>query len=223
MSVLTEVTHSISPLTRKAFDAYVEIYCDEAIPAMQRHGYEILGGWKWSSGRLANDLMLIRFESQAEREKAEASLLGDAPLLDRLRGKLAKAGVQTGEEIKFAVALPHATEERLQLALKTSNAREPRQFWLTRTTIPLSAGPAVYPLLSQVADQVENRGTHKLVLAHSTTVGIRGEITQLWAGPTGDLHYQPDPDEPAVLTTLREAIPEETVILLNPLPYSRLQ
>ena len=223
MSVLTEVTHSILPLTQKAFDAYVEIYCDDAIPAMQRHGYDILGAWKWSSGRLANDLMLIRFESHTEREKAEASLLGDAVLLDRLRGKLAKAGVQTGEEIKYAAALPHATEERLQLALETSNSKEPRQFWLTRAIIPVRAGPQIYPLLGQVADQVEDRGTHQLVLAHSTLVGIRGEITHLWASPTGDLHYQPDPDEPAAITTLREAIPEETVILLNPLPYSRLQ
>ena len=223
MSVLTEVTHSISPLTQKAFDAYVEIYSDEAIPAMRRHGYDILGGWKWSSGRLANDLMLIRFESHAEREKAEASLLGDAALLDRLRRKLTKAGVRTGEEIKYAAALPHATEERLELAFKTSNSHKPRQYWLTRTTVPVGAVPNVHALLGQVADEVESAGAHQLVLAHSTLVGVRGEITHLWASPSGDLRYRRKPDEPASITRLREAVPEETVILLNPLPYSKLQ
>jgi len=223
MAVLTEVTHIISPLTDKAFDAYVEIYSDEAVPAMQRHGYEILGGWKWSSGRVSNDLMLIRFESHADRQKAEASLLGDTALLNRLRGKLAKAGVRTGEEIKFAEALSHATEERLLGALDTSNSSSPRQFRLTRTIVAPGKAPAVNGLLSQVADQTEAAGTEQLVHAYGTTVGIRGEITHLWVSSFGDLHYRPNLNESAASSALREDISEETVVLLNPLPYSRLQ
>ncbi len=223
MSVVTEVTHSVTPLTHKAFDAYVEIYCDLCVPAMQRHGYEILGGWKWSSGRIGNDLLLIRFASHAEREKAEASLLGDTTLLERVRAKLSKAGVRTGEEIKFAEALPHATEKRLERAIETSNHDMPRQYWLTRAYPPISAGPTLYPLLSQLADQVESGGTRQLVIAHSTTVGIRGEITHLWVSPSSDLRYRPNPKEPAASIEIHETIPEETLILLNPLPYSRLQ
>lgn len=223
MSVLTEVTHSVTPLTLEAFDAYVDIYCDLCIPGMLRHGYEILGGWKWSSGRLGNDLMLIRFESHAHREKAEASLLGDTALLERVRGQLAKAGVRVGEEIKFAEPLPHATRKRLEHALETSNSDRPRQYWLTRAPPGAGTGRVDTGLLNQLADQVESAGTHRLVIAHSTTVGIRGEVTHLWVSPLSDPHYRSGTDAPTASKKVREAIPEETVILLSPLPYSRLQ
>jgi hypothetical protein len=223
MSVLTEVTHVILPLTDKAFDAYVEIYSGEAVPAMQRHGYEILGGWKWSSGRVGNDLMLIRFESHAERQKAEASLLGDTALLNRLRAKLEKAGVRISEEIKFTEPLSYATEKRLKFALESSNSSSPRQFQLTRTIVPPRKALEVNELLSQVVDQTEEFGTEQLVHAYRTTVGIRGEITHLWTRATADLRYRPNLNEPAASLEWREGISEETVVLLNPLPYSRLQ
>ena len=181
MSLLSEVTHIISPLSVRAFDNFVEIYGELAIPAMERHGYEILGGWKWSSGRIGNSLMLIRFESQTERQKAEDSLLGDTVLINKLRQRLEKAGVLVREEIKFATPLPNGTEGRLRLAFELSNLKRPRQFWLTRSLISLGKSGLVHDLLNESADQAESASNGKLVHAYQTLVGKRGEISHLWA------------------------------------------
>tara|TARA_B100001093_G_scaffold388917_1_gene375097 strand:+ start:193 stop:864 length:672 start_codon:yes stop_codon:yes gene_type:complete len=223
MSLLSEVTHIISPLSVRAFDSFVEIYGELAVPAMERHGYEVLGGWKWSSGRIGNSLMLIRFESQTERQKAEDSLLGDTVLINKLRQKLEKAGVLVREEIKFATPLPNATEERLRLAFELSNIKTPRQFWLTRSLIALGKSGLVHDLLNESADQAESASNGKLVHAYQTLVGKRGEISHLWASPKRELDYSVSRSEPSALASLKENIAEEELILLNALPFSKLQ
>ena len=43
MNVFTEATHSVGPVTHRAFDRYVEIYSVISIPLMERHGYDVLG------------------------------------------------------------------------------------------------------------------------------------------------------------------------------------
>ena len=75
MSVLVEIVHRIEPGTPNRFADYVTRYGECAIPALERCGYDVLGGWKWSSGPIGNDLLLIRFDSEAERAEASASLI----------------------------------------------------------------------------------------------------------------------------------------------------
>ena len=223
MGVLSEVTHIISPLSESAFDNFVEIYGELAIPAMERHGYEILGGWKWSSGRIGNSLLLIRFESQTERQKAEDSLLGDTVLINKLRQKLEAADVLIHEEIKFATSLPNGTEERLKLAFELSNLKTPRQFWLTRSFISFGKSGVVHDLLNESADQVESASDSRLIHAYQTLVGKRGEISHLWASPKRELDYSVPRSEPGALASLKENISEEDLIFLNALPFSKLQ
>ena len=167
--------------------------------------------------------MLIRFESQTERQKAEDSLLGDTVLINKLRQKLEKAGVLIREEIKFATPLPNGTEERLKLALELSNLKTPRQFWLTRSLISLGKSNVVYDLLHESADQVESASDSRLIHAYQTLVGKRGEISHLWASPKRELDYSVPRSEPGALAFLKENISEEELILLNALPFSKLQ
>ena len=167
--------------------------------------------------------MLIRFESQTERQKAEDSLLGDTVLINKLRQKLEKAGVLVREEIKFATPLPNVTEERMRLAFELSNIKTPRQFWLTRSLIALGQSGMVHDLLNEFADQVESASNDKLIHAYQTLVGKRGEISHLWASPKRDLDYSVSGSEPSALASLKENIAEEELILLNALPFSRLQ
>ena len=148
--------------------------------------------------------------SDAAAKEVEAALIDAYPgLVNKVAGSGSDRGTRHVDEIMLEYSAKEFVVEEPLILISIG------QTWKER---------GVYEAVRGVwrMDIVKAK-RYKLVLAHSTTVGIRGEITQLWAGPTGDLHYQPDPDEPAVLTTLREAIPEETVILLNPLPYSRLQ
>ena len=136
---------------------------------------------------------------------------------------MAKAGLKIREQVKYGVALPHATEERLQRTLQSGNREAPRQYWLTRSVVPLGGEPAAYPLLAEITEQPENASEFQLVHAFATTVGTRGEVTELWCSPPTDLSYRPVPDEPEASAKLRKLVPEEELILLNPLPYSKLQ
>ena len=70
MSVLVEIVHRIEPGTPNRFADYVTRYGECAIPALERCGYDVLGGWKWSTGELFSDLVLARFDSLADYEAA---------------------------------------------------------------------------------------------------------------------------------------------------------
>ena len=63
MAVLLEVRHRIKPITNTAFDLFVDFYSDTVVPAMERHGIDLIGGWKVTGGEMGWDLSIHRYES----------------------------------------------------------------------------------------------------------------------------------------------------------------
>lgn len=222
MPVILEVRHRVKPLVNAAFDAFVDFYADEVFPRMAEHGIDLFGAWKVSGGEMGWDLSLQRYDSMAHAEQCLASLRKDGDLakaIERIRGEV---GLQ--ERTKFAHVVPYATAERLEAALAEPD--EERQYMLAvLQTATGGAQPAIEGIAGLV-EQVEAAGALQLVTAYATAIGNTGEITDLWIlphGARGMLRYRAGAGLDSIVGPLREHAPEESILFLNPLPYSKLK
>lgn len=223
MTVLLEVRHRIKPITNTAFDLFVDFYADTVVPAMDRHGIDLIGGWKMTGGEMGWDVSIQRYESMAHAEECLASLGQDTTLwsaVEKLRGE-----IEIEEVTKFAHRVSYGTEERLQAALD-AKPDQPRQYMLA---VLQTAGGGLLPAIEQIGglvDTMDSVGALQLVTAYASRIGRSGELTDLWimpAGASGMMQYQAGDPLKDVIGPLRENAPEESIYFLNPLPYSKLQ
>ncbi|MCY4618271.1 MAG: NIPSNAP family protein [Chloroflexi bacterium] len=223
MAVYLEVRHRIKPITNTAFDLFVDFYADTVVPAMERHGIDLIGAWKMTGGEMGWDLSIHRYESMAHAEECLASLGRDKALwstVERLRGE-----IEIEEITKFANRVSYGTEERLQAALD-ANPDQPRQYMLA---VLQTAGGGLLPaidMLGKLIDGMGEGGALQLVTAYASRIGRTGELTDLWIMPQGTdfmMQYQPGDPLADVIGPLREHAPEEEIYFLNPLPYSKMQ
>lgn len=224
MAVYVEAVHTVYPLTDSAFDRYVELYGEFVVPAFEKHGWELLGAWKRTGGPMGQDLLLVRFDSLGDFERASQSLLGDPRIQTALPQELEKAGLVIRESAKSAHAVPYATERRLQSAL-SDRPPAPRQYAQAVLQLVFGGQLKAYDLIGQLAERVETTGAGKLAVAYETQLGQRGELTDIWVlnRGVGDLSYRPGDPLGDLIAPLREVAPEESTYYLNPLPYSPLQ
>ena len=224
MAVLLEVRHRIKPITNTAFDLFVDFYADTVVPAMERHGIELIGAWKMTGGEMGWDISIHRYDSMAHAEECLASLGQDRALwgaVEKLRGE-----VEIEEVTKFANTVSYGTEARLNTALGSSDPAEPRQYMLA---VLQTAGGGLLPAIDAIgglADSMEQAGALNLVTAYASRIGRTGELTDLWimpGGPQGMLDYRAGDPLKDIIGPLREHAPEESITFLNPLPYSKLQ
>lgn len=222
MTVYVQAIHTVRPLTGDIFDRWTDFYANFAVPRMQSHGFELVGAWKRSTGRLNQDLLLTRFESLAAYEKASASMFADVEFGKNI-GLLLRE-MQVDEEITFGNPVPYADEARLQRALAEPTG--PARHYL-QATIPVRLGrsPKAHRLIGEAVTAVEASGRMKLVAAYEAVSGLRGVINDFWVFPDGplDLSYRPSGGPNELITALREIAPEEDFFYLSPLPYSPLQ
>ncbi len=223
MAVYLEVRHRIKPITNTAFDLFVDFYADTVVPAMERHGIDLIGAWKMTGGEMGWDLSIHRYESMAHAEECLASLGQDKALwstVEKLRGE-----IEIEEITKFANRVSYGTEERLQAALD-ANPDQPRQYMLA---VLQTAGGGLLPaidMLGKLIDGMGEGGALQLVTAYASRIGRTGELTDLWIMPQGAdfmMQYQPGDPLADVIGPLREHAPEEEIYFLNPLPYSKMQ
>jgi hypothetical protein len=222
MTILIEGSHTVKPLTTAAFNDYVDFYGNEIVPAMERHGFDLLGAWKCSGGPLGRDIVLTRFSSVAEYERASASLAGD-PKIGRALETLFKS-VQLVETTKLARPLPYATEQRLERAL-AERPEAPRQYGQAILGLTLDGQARALEVLGEMTDFAEAEGMLQLATAYETLVGPRPQLTDLWILPGGAplLEFSREDPFARFVEPLRECAPEEEIYWLNPLPYSPLQ
>lgn len=222
MTVFLEVRHRIKPLTNTAFDRFVDFYGETVMPATERHGIDLIGGWKVNGGEMGWDLSLQRYESMADAEKAFASLAKDSTIwsaVERLRGEM-----QVEEVTKFAQRAPYGTEARLEAAL-SAKPEKPRQYMLAVLETVGGGVPAAIEQITKLADAAESAGALQLVTAYASSIGRSGELTDLWIMPNGlgGFDYRAGDPLHDILGPLRDHAPEESLFYLNPLPYSKLQ
>ena len=222
MGILVEARHIIRPITAAAFNAYVDFYGNDVIPAMQRNGFDLVGAWKRSGGEMGQDVAVYRFASLADYERANASLARDATL-GPVIGKMLES-VEMAETTKVATPLGEAAERGLEAAL-ADHPVTPRQYAQVVTKLLFSGQMRAFEVLEDMALFGAERGLGSVVASYSTTVGPGPEATQLWLlaeGATPLLYQRDDPFAPYV-EALREVAPQEEVYWLSPLPYSPLQ
>ncbi len=221
MTIFVEAVHTVTPLTNTAFDAYVAWYGEFVIPALKRNGYDVVGAFKRTGGPMGQDVLLSRFENAAAYERAGASLRADASFLAGV-GKMA-GQFELQESAKLAAAVPYATEQRLENALAERPA-VPRQYMQAVVQMRLGAQPKFYAVLQELADLTDQGSAFNLVAAYETTIGQRGELTDLWVMPgPPSLAYKPGDPLAGLVDELRKAALGESTYYLNPLPYSPLQ
>jgi hypothetical protein len=221
VTVVVEAIHVVKPLTNTAFDQWVDWYGNHVMPALARNGFDVLGAFKRSTGPMGEDVLLMRFDSMSDYEKAGVSLRTDKEFL-KGTGAMGKWDVR--ESAKVAAFVPYATEQRLEKALAAKPAK-PRQYMQAVLQMKLGGQPVAYAAIEKLAGIVESGGRMALATAYETTVGQRGELTDLWVLEDGapDFTYRAGDPMAELIASLREAAPEESISLLNPLPYSRLQ
>ena len=171
---------------------------------------------------MGEDVLLSRFESLDAYEKAGVALRKDAGFLKSLAGTGGQFTVS--ERVKMATVVPYATEARLERALAEKPER-PRQYMQAVLQMRQGGQAGAYEAVGKLADIVEGSGRLRLVTAYETSIGQRGELTDLWVYPDGmgDLSYRAGDPLAELIGQLREAAPEEQISFLNPLPYSPLQ
>ncbi len=223
MTVFLETSHAVKPLTNAAFDRYVEVYTEAAIPAFERHGFDLLGAFKRTGGEMGRDVLLFRFENLGAMERARASIGKDAGMYKAF-GALIESGVQITESTKAAYPVPYATEQRLENAL-SAEPDSPRQYVQAVLQLTLGGQEKAYEHLGKLADWGEEAGALELVTAYETAVGQLGQLTDLWILPHGvsNFDYVAGDAVAEITGPLREVAPDESVYYLNPLPYSPLQ
>ncbi len=223
MAVFLEVRHRIKPITNTAFDLFVDFYADTVVPAMDRHGIDLIGAWKMTGGEMGWDISIHRYESMAHAEECLGSLGQDEKLwssVEKLRGE-----IEIEEITKFANRVSYGTEERLQAALD-ANPDQPRQYMLA---VLQTAGGGLIPAIKTIGslvDTLEGAGAMQLATAYASRIGRTGELTDLWImphGPSGMLEYRAGDSLKEIVGPLREHAPEEELYFLNPLPYSKMQ
>ncbi|MCY3570340.1 MAG: NIPSNAP family protein [Chloroflexi bacterium] len=223
MAVFLEVRHRIKPITNTAFDLFVDFYSDTVVPAMDRHGIDLIGGWKVTGGEMGWDLSIHRYESMAHAEECLNSLGQDKALwsaVDKLRGE-----IEIEEITKFANTVSYGTEERLQAALD-ANPDQPRQYMLAVLQTATGGLLPAIKTIGSLVDTLEGAGAMQLATAYASRVGRTGELTDLWImphGPSGMMEYRPGDALKDIVGPLREHAPDEDIYFLNPLPYSKLQ
>jgi hypothetical protein len=222
MTVYVQAIHTVRPLRGDLFDRWVDFYANDAIPRMARHGFEVVGAWKRSTGRLNQDLVLTRFESLAAYEKASASMFADVEFGKAIGALLRE--LQLEEEITVGNPVPYADEQRLERAMAERPAA-PRQYLHAALPVVLGRSPKAHRLLADVVTLVEGIGMMRLVAAYETATGLRGVLNDFWVLPERplDLSYRPSAGPNDLITSLREVAPEEELAYLNPLPFSPLQ
>ncbi|MYD53587.1 MAG: hypothetical protein F4W96_04700 [Chloroflexi bacterium] len=223
MAVLLEVRHRIKPITNTAFDLFVDFYSDTVVPAMDRHGIDLIGGWKVTGGEMGWDLSIHRYESMAHAEECLNSLGQDKALwsaVDKLRGE-----IEIEEITKFANTVSYGTEERLQAALD-ANPDQPRQYMLAVLQTATGGLLPAIKTIGSLVDTLEGAGAMQLATAYASRIGRTGELTDLWImphGPSGMMEYRAGDALKDIVGPLREHAPDEDIYFLNPLPYSKLQ
>jgi hypothetical protein len=223
MPIFIEAVHTVKPLTNTAFDAYVDWYGEAIMPALRRNGYDVLGAWKRTGGPMGQDVLLTRFEDAAHYDQAGKSLRADKAMAGAMAAMAGKFSLT--ESAKMAVPVPYATEARLDTAL-AARPEKPRQYLQAVLNIRMGGQPKCYEAVGKLADMTEGGGAASLVTAYETTVGQRGELTDIWTMPGGLgglLAYEPGDPLADLMRDLRDAAPEESMHFLNPLPYSPLQ
>ena len=223
MAVFLEVRHRIKPITNTAFDLFVDFYADTVVPAMERHGIDLIGAWKMTGGEMGWDLSIHRYESMAHAEECLGSLGQDKALwsaVEKLRGEM-----EIEEVTKFANRVSYGTEERLQAACD-ANPEQPRQYMLAvLQTVTGGLVPAI-DAIGGLVDTMDSAGALQLVTAYASRIGRTGELTDLWimpGGAQGMMEYRAGDPLKDIIGPLREHAPEEEIYFLNPLPYSKLQ
>ena len=223
MALFMEVRHRIKPLTNTAFDLFVDFYSEVVVPAMERHGIDLIGGWKVSGGEMGWDLSIHRYENMAHAEECLGSLGQDKALwsgVAKLRDQL-----EIEEITKFANQVSYGTEARLDAALNAT-PDTPRQYMLAVLQTKTGGLPPAIDQIGGLVDALEPSGALQLVTAYASRIGRTGELTDLWIMPGGVdpmLRYQPGDPLADVIGPLRDNAPEESLYYLNPLPYSKLQ
>lgn len=222
MSLIMEVIHTVRPATPANFEKYVVRYGETAVPLMERCGFDLLGGFKWSTGEVGRDLLLVRFDSLSHYETATTQLMQALSDPEAIKG-LMELDLDIEEFVRLGDTLPYATPERLQ-ALLDSGPDTPRQYILARLKAPLGALANAVGAVAKLVDRVDGHGM-QLVTAYSARSGARGEFTDLWAlpGGVGDLSFRTGAPALPDLDEARTFIETEAIDYINPLPYSRLR
>ncbi|MFN0145397.1 MAG: hypothetical protein ACKVT1_02720 [Dehalococcoidia bacterium] len=222
MTLFIEAIHTVKPLTNTAFDTYVDWYGESVIPALKRNGYDVIGAWKRTGGAMGQDVLLIRFENATAYEKAGQSLRADTEMAKSMASWAGKFSLS--ESAKMGVPVPYATEQRLQKAL-TAKPAKPRQYMQAILNVRSGGQLKFYDVVGRLSDMTDSGEAINLVTAYETTVGQRGEATDIWVMPGGlfPLDYRPGDALADLMRDLREVAPEESTYFLNPLPYSPLQ
>jgi hypothetical protein len=222
MTILVEAIHTVKPLTNTAFDAYVDWYGESVMPALRRNGFDVIGAWKKRGGPMGQDVLLTRFENAAAYEQAGNSLRNDREFAAAAGAIGSQFGVS--ESAKMAVPVPYATEQRLEKAL-AARPEQPRQYMQAILNVRLGGQPRAYEAVGKLADLLDGGEAMHLVTAYETTMGVRGELTDIWVMASGmlPLAYRPGDPLADLIAGLRQVAPEESMYYLNPLPYSPLQ
>ena len=126
--------------------------------------------------------------------------------------------------MKVGAPVPYASVDRIERALAERPER-PRQYMQAQLLVNSGGQIAFYDAVRRLAEATDSGDYLNLVAAYETTIGQRGEMTDIWVMPGGlrSFAYRAGDPLAEIIADLRAVAPEEATYYLNPLPYSPLQ
>ena len=221
MSVIVEVVHTVSPGTAENFERYVERYNEVSIPLMEECGMNVAGAWRFCTGQVNRDLLVIPYESMGAHAEASAKI--QKAIADGRIEKLRELGLRIEERVNQAQTLPYATPERLE-DVRNGNTGKPRRYLYSLQKAPLAKVAETIEAQSKLVAALAGTGM-ELVTAYLLTTGDRGQFVHIWAveDEATELAFRSTAEQRPALAGLRGLLAWETLDYLEPLSYSRLQ
>jgi len=225
MTVFMEARVNVRPLTNATMDRFVDHYSDVEHPILERNGYDLVGAWKATGGPLGQVIHLYRFDTISALDLSRTSLLGDPDLLTIYQSAMSVLdGAAMREFVRIGGAAALGLEGRLDELLGETQGG-PRQFVAATSRIVFGRQAEAYDLVAQIVKEHEAIGAFKFVTGYDTIFGERGEWTAIGIFPNGvpPMAFTSGVPDPEHRRRLREIMPEESMMLLNAMPYSPLQ
>ena len=219
MTIMIESQHILGDSTPAAFARFVDVYGETAIRAINGVGMNLLGAWRLTTGPLGRDLMLTAVDSIAAMEELGAKLFEHEALKEGLP-RLMGLGFTMDEVTRNGTPLSFADARRLQQGAADPGTA-PRCYRLIRRRVDSAGMQAAIKALSDLADGLEAAGSWKLFTAYETTIDDGSEISEMWITDDITREWYPQAAPADALAALDAVTHEASILLLDPLPYSK--
>ena len=219
--IYLEETYDLHPATPACRDQFVAFAEQELLPACTKLGGRLVAAWSCDAERWGRISQVLEFDAYATYENYREAIAGSqdwAAIADQLES------LAPGQTHRLLEPLVPGFIPILHEAIKSSQSNPLRQYMLAT----LEVAPGMMGLMRQGLSAVADSGSLPIVMSWRRVSGKQNTVIDLWKSSLQRPGYQTQEQYTANgidstwWTNLRIMAPEESIVFVDPLPYSPL-